>query len=269
MKPAKGQLWLIMARNPWIELHHLSKARVLLILPCNAAACIGNYFRAEAYSPKGWNTWREADVNLQELRKKGLVAFAAVDSSTLETQPDDPRGAIVLETEMERVRNPEGEDWGAPSWRWFKPTASGKWGYLEELTEALARGVRRIEEMGFSQVMALVNPRGYFLALAAAASICQVIDQWVLFRVPAHPRWLIPEVRQVAPQVHAAAQGKNFAGGIYAIPDFLPALRKEDRQYRHPLPQTWREYALLPSMRQARRRWEALTTHWQRGEDHD
>lgn len=256
-----------MVNNSWIQLRDLSKARVLLILPCNAAACVGNYFRAEIYSPKGWNTWREADVNLQELRKSGLVAFAAVDSSTLETQPDDPRGAIILETEMERAKNPEGEDWGAPSWRWFRPNASGKWGYLEQLTEALARGVRRIEEMRFSNVMALVNPRGYFIALAAAASICEVIDQWVLFRVPAHPRWLIPAVRQAAPRVQAAAQGKKLEGGIYTIPDFLPHLSKELNQYRHPLPQPWREFSALPSMRQARRHWESLSAHLPKGEE--
>ena len=81
-------------KHPWIQLHDFKKAKTLLILPCNAAACIGNYFKAEYYSKKKWNTWREADAQLHDLREKGRVAFAAVDSVTMETQPDDPRGAI-------------------------------------------------------------------------------------------------------------------------------------------------------------------------------
>jgi hypothetical protein len=86
---------------------------------------VGNYFRAEVYRESGWNTWREADSLLRDLREEGRVAFAAVDSSILETAPEDPRGAIVLETEMHRATSPDGEDWGAPSWRWIQPTASG------------------------------------------------------------------------------------------------------------------------------------------------
>jgi len=178
-------------KNHYVQLHSLRKAKILLILPCNAAACIGNYFHAETYTKKGWNTWREADVCLRDLREKGIVAFAAMDSSTLETEPNGPKGAIVFETEMQRVKNPTGEDWGAPNWRWFKPTKSGKCEYLEALTESLIKGVQRVEMMGFSQVFALVNPRGYFLSLAAAVDKCGLLNKWVLFRVPAHPRSLI------------------------------------------------------------------------------
>ena len=82
--------------HSWIQLRDLKNAQTLLILPCNTAACIGNYFRAETYSKNGWNTWREADILLSELRKRGQVAFAAVDSSTLETEPRGSKGAIVL-----------------------------------------------------------------------------------------------------------------------------------------------------------------------------
>ena len=78
--------------DPWIQLRDIRNTRVLLILPCNAAACVGNYFRAETYSKRGWNTWREADSALQDLRVRRQVAFAAVDSSILESQPEDPRG---------------------------------------------------------------------------------------------------------------------------------------------------------------------------------
>ena len=83
------------------------------------------------YRESGRNTWREAEAYLRGLRAEGHVAFAAVDSSILETQPDDPRGTIVLETEMDRARNPEGEDWGAPECFWpggarLPPTLGGQ-----------------------------------------------------------------------------------------------------------------------------------------------
>ena len=28
---------------------------------------------------------------------------------------------------MERAKSPDGEDWGASSWRWFRPTKAGRW----------------------------------------------------------------------------------------------------------------------------------------------
>ena len=245
-------------KDTWIQLRDLKNAKVLLILPCNAAACVGNYFQAEVYSKRKWNTLREADEKLHDLREEGRVAFAAVDSVTLETQPDDPRGAIVLETEMNRVSNPEGEDWGAPSWRWFRPTPSVHWKQLEDLTEALVKGVRRVDGMGFSQVLALVNPRAYFLALAAAVVKCGLIDSWVVFRAPAHPRHLLSAFQQVVPCVRAAAEGHNLKGGIYPIPDLYPILQREARTYRHPLPKPWRDCNRFLSVQEVNKRWESL-----------
>jgi hypothetical protein len=62
------------------------------ICPAMRRPAWGNYFRAEMYREGGWNTWREADYLLRDLREDGRVAFAAVDSSILETAPDDLRG---------------------------------------------------------------------------------------------------------------------------------------------------------------------------------
>jgi hypothetical protein len=245
-------------KRPWIQLRDLRDARVLLLLPCNAAACLGNYFRAEVYSRRGWNTWREADALLRGLREEGRVAFAAVDSSTLKTEPGDRRGAIVLETEMHRVRNTDGEDWGAPSWRWFRPTPAGRWTQLEALTEALVNGVRRIESMGLSRVLALINPRAYFLALAAAVAQCGVMDRWVLFRPPAHPRYLISAVRRIVPFVRAASHGNNLRGGVYPIPDLYPILQREAKRYREPLPRPWQECNRLPSLPRVKKKWSSL-----------
>jgi hypothetical protein len=245
-------------KRTWVQLRSMQKAKVLLILPCNAGACVGNYFQADLYSPGRWNVWREADNKLSDLRKEGLVAFAAVDSSSLETQPGDPRGAIVFETEMSRVRNPQGEDWGAPSWRFFRPSRGGRWGYLEELTEALVKGIRRVQKIYFSQVLALVNPRGYFLALAAAAKKCGVLDRWVLFRVPAHPDHLLPAFGQIITFVRAAASDQELQGGIYPIPTLYPALEREAKTYRDILPERWQEGNLLPGIDEVNKYWTFL-----------
>ncbi len=197
---------------------------------------------------------------LRGLREKGKVAFAAVDNSTLETEPMGPksRGAIVLETEMNRVRNPTGEDWGAPSWGWFRPTAAGNCEYLETLTESLVKGVRRVEKMGFTQVLALVNPRGYFLSLAAAVDRCGLLKQWILFRVPAHPRRLLSAVREIVPFVRASAEGKKIKGGIYPISVLYPFLKKENKVYKDSLPNPWQKYSSLPSIEEVKTQWQAL-----------
>ncbi len=240
-------------RQPWVQLHTLERAQVLLILPCNAAACVASYFRADVYRKSGWNTWREADWLLRDLREHGLVAFAAVDSSILETAPDDPRGAIVLETEMHRAKSADGDDWGAPSWRWFRPTKAGHWTALRNLTEALIRGVRRVKGLGIPHVITLVNPRAYFLALATAVAECGALERWILFHVPAHPRHLLDGVRHITPIVQAAAEGEQHAGGTYAIPEVLPALRDETWRYRDRLPPRWWTWGRVPVVRAANR----------------
>lgn len=246
-------------KRRWTQLCNFKKAHTLLILPCNAAACMGNYFYAEAYTKKGWNTWREADLCLRDLRYKKIVAFAALDSSTLETEPNGTKGAIVFETEMHRAKNPTGKDWGAPNWRWFRPTATGKCEYLETLTESLIKGIHRVERMGFSQVFALVNPRGYFLSLATAVDKCGLLNKWVLFRMPSHPRHLLTAVRQISPFVRAAAEGKKFKGGIYPIPVLYPFMQKENSLCRDFIPMPWRKYGFLPSVHTIKNRWLLLT----------
>ena len=232
--------------------------RVLLILPCNAAACVGNYFSAEVYSMRNWNTWREAESHLKDLREDGTVRFAAVDSSTIEIRHDDPLGAIVLETEMSRVINPSGEDWGAPSWRWYRPTRAGSWENLHALTDAIIGGILRVAELGIQNVIALVNPRAYFLALAAAVGECDLLGKWVLFRVPAHPRHLIPAVREVVPVVRAVAGGAMIEGGIYHVPSLFPFLQEEDKMYRHVLPDRWKGYGSLPRVSDVSARWKLM-----------
>jgi hypothetical protein len=241
-----------------MQLKSLKNTRLLVILPCNAAACVGNYFRAEVYTKKGWNTWKEAESCLRDLRTKEMVAFAAVDSSTLETEPTGNKGAIVFETEMDRVKNPTGEDWGAPNWRWFRPTAAGNCEYLEMLTESLVKGIRRVEKMGFTQVFALVNPRGYFLSLAAAVDKCGLLSKWILFQVPSHPRHLLTAVRQMTPFVFAASEGKKLKGGIYPIPDLYPFLQKENKAYKDSLPKPWQKYSGLPSIEEVKAQWQTL-----------
>jgi len=245
-------------QDRYIKLNNLKSARILLILPCNAAACTGNYFRAETYTKKGWNTWREADALLQDLREKGKVAFAAVDSSILETEPNGSKGAIVFETEMDRVKNPTGKDWGAPDWRWFKPSKSGKCEYLDALTESLVKGVNRVKKIGFSKVFALVNPRGYFLSLAAAVDKCKLLNKWVLFRVPSHPRHLLSAVRQIGPFVRASAEGRKIKGGIYPILALYPFLQKENRAYKDFIPKLWQKHAILPDTTEIKALWVSL-----------
>jgi len=114
-------------------------------------------------------------------------------------------------------------------------------------TDAVIRGVHRVSEFGIQNVIALVNPRAYFLALAAAVAECNLLDEWILFRVPAHPHHLIPAVKEVAPFVRSVAGGARIKGGIYHVPSLFPFLQEEDKRYRHALPERWKEYGMVPT----------------------
>ena len=86
--------------SDWEQLKRDDKAEVLLILPCNDGAAHGNYFVPLNPRKGDWNAWREADRLLSELRKEKTVMFAAVDSSTLEVEGEDGKGALVFVWEM-------------------------------------------------------------------------------------------------------------------------------------------------------------------------
>jgi len=126
------------------------------------------------------------------------------------------------------------------------------------LTDAVIRGVRRVSKLGIQNVIALVNPRAYFLALAAAVEECNLLGKWILFRVPAHPHHLIPAVKEVAPIVRAVADGARIKGGIYYVPPLFPYLQEEDKKYRHILPERWKEYGRLPKFSDVNGKWRML-----------
>ena len=149
----------------WNSVPSIETAKVLLVLACNDGAAHGNYFVPLDPRKKGWNTWREADRLLADRRKTGEVFFAAVDSSVLEN-PKDALGALVWETEMDRVRNPTGEDWGPPEWQFYDPTHEEGLEELTSLTESLRRALRRLSST--IPRFAVLDPFAYFIALAAA-----------------------------------------------------------------------------------------------------
>lgn len=73
--------------------------------------------------------------------------------------------------------------------------------------------------------------------------------------MPAHPRHLLPAVRQILPLVGTAVKGEKFPGGIYSIPDLYPFLQKENKVYKDSLPRPWQKYTSLPSIDEIKTRW--------------
>jgi hypothetical protein len=149
----------------WIHVPSIEAAKVLLVLPCNDGAAHGNYFVPLDARKKGWNTWKEADRLLANQRRTGEVFFAAVDSSVLE-HSEDTLGALVWETEMYRVRNPTGEDWGEPEWRFYDPAYAEGFEELTSLTESLRTALKRLPTT--ARRFAILDPIAYFIALVAA-----------------------------------------------------------------------------------------------------
>jgi len=130
---------------------------VLLILPCNRGAKEGNFF------PYG--AWKQA---LAVLRKDGVekefVTFAAVDSIITKFDPvndRDEKGAIVLESEMERVK---GYDF-KPSWRHFK---TRDFAFLKEHTAYCEIALERLLER-YDLILVCISVRGYKYAVIRAA----------------------------------------------------------------------------------------------------
>ena len=72
-------------------------------------------------------------------------------------------------------------------------------------------------------------------------------------------RFIISAVRQIAPFVRAATEGKKLKGGIYPIPAMYPVMKKESKVYKGFLPKPWQKYTILPSIREIKTRWLSLT----------
>jgi len=222
--------------SDWVQLEKGCKSDVLLILPCNDGAAQGNYFIPLRPRKGGWNTWREADNLLPKLRKDKKVMFAAVDSSTLEVE-EDGKGALVFEYEMERVINPEGEDWGSPSWRWFNPKYVSGLTELVSLTESLKKGLYRTNR--FQRIFAVVNPRGYFLSLAAALHEQSLFYKTMMLEVPVHPNNLKLSFKIISSFIKRYFSEGYFQAGIISHSDLQQRIAKEPIKWKQNLPERW------------------------------
>lgn len=220
----------------WAQLTRDEKAEVLLILPCNDGAAHGNYFVPLNPRNKNWNAWREADKLLAVLREEKRVMFAAVDSSILEIE-DDGKGALVSEYEMERVINPEGEDWGSPTWRWFNPKNPSGLEYLTMLTESLKTALSRTTI--FSKIFAVVNPRGYFLSLAAAVHEQSLLGRIMMLEMPVHPNNLKEAITLISSFIQRYISEGYFQEGIISHAFLQQRIAKESTAWKLNLPERW------------------------------
>jgi len=109
--------------------------------------------------------------------------------------------------------------------------------------------------MGFTQVFALVNPRGYFLSLAVAVDRCGFLNKWILFRVPSQLRHLLVAVREIAPFVRAASEWKRLKSGIYPVLALYSFLQKENKFYKDAIPAFRGEYGRLVDINSVKREW--------------
>jgi len=76
--------------------------------------------------------------------------------------------------------------------------------------------------------------------------------------VPAHPRYLLPAVRKIAPVFQVDDKKRNCKGGVYPIPDFYSALIKESKMYKNYLPAPWSKFDNLPNTSGIKKKWETI-----------
>jgi len=140
--------------------------RVLLLLPCNSGAAVGDYFRGQF--------WRVAN---NRRRKLGVeITLGAIDCIPVFARGEDD--AVVLETEMHRVF---GYD--------VFPSMDRLKGKLGRLARAIANGLMRIEK-NFDKIYILLNVKAYAIATELAINnfLPKHVKQKIVFRyVPGNP----------------------------------------------------------------------------------
>ncbi len=121
------------------------RPRVLLVLPCNKGAKIGNYFVGHA--------WRVALKALRECGIRRYVMLAAVDCIPFKMSLGD---CVVLETEMDRVK---GYD--------VYPSYDER--VVDGLTDCIERGLRRVLPL-FDIIYVVLNVPLYQVCVKKALS---------------------------------------------------------------------------------------------------
>ncbi len=133
-----------------------NKSKILLILPCNNKAYIGNYFEGE--------NWKYALKKLKDKRiDKKFVDFAACDCIITYLNPKNDAenlGSIVLEKEMDRVKGCD----EYPKWDKFK---KNNYEILKKHTETTKIAIKRLISH-YDLIIASLAIRGYRLAFIRA-----------------------------------------------------------------------------------------------------
>ena len=155
--------------------------RVLLLLPCNSGAEVGDYFRG--------HYWRVAANRRRGLGVKFMLG--AIDCIPVFCKGEND--AVVLETEMERVRGNN----VYPSMERLKDK-------IDELARAIANGLMRVGK-DYDKIYILLNVKAYALAtrLAIERLLPESVKQKIEFRyVPGNParftRLIVDTIDEIA-----------------------------------------------------------------------
>lgn len=120
--------------------------KILLLLPCNKYAEMGDYFKGKA--------WHVAYRWVTKLGLRKYVTFAAVDSIPYKYGLGD---CIVLETEMDRVK-------GYDSYPEYDPSI------VDDLAKCISNGLRRVLS-DFDRIIILLNVPLYKAATKKAVDM--------------------------------------------------------------------------------------------------
>jgi len=134
----------------------------LAILCCNPGAMNGNYFEG--------TLWKMFDRELTKSGHRQNLTFAAVDSIISLLVPTDTLGALVLETEMNRVKGFDVHS----TLEMFNPLKPLGLERLEKHTKSLITGINRVFPE-FDRVFVLLNSETYKMCMWAAIN---ETNQW-------------------------------------------------------------------------------------------
>ena len=108
---------------------------------------------------------------------------------------------------------------------------------LISLTESLDKGLSRTNR--FKKIFAAVNPRGYFLSLAAALHERLLFDKTMMLEVPVHPNNLKASVKIISFFIHKYFSEGYFQGGVILHPSLLQRIARQSIKWKQNLPERW------------------------------
>jgi len=169
--------------------------KVLIVLPCNSGAYIGNYWSK--------NNWKAVGKRLENLREH--INYAAVDC--IRAFHIDGKG-LVHEKENSIVKGYDEH----PSWHKFDPKIHGT-KKLDQLKDAIKSSLEEI--IPYEHIFALLSPRAYKICFTLAIREERLMDKTTILDIGESPAYYNKGVLDLEEIVKDYQKGDKIPTGLF------------------------------------------------------